>query len=222
MIFSPQLKLCNFKFIFCLNVYLLWCLDWSYEIVLELPILKKASTWSLVLKSVILVRIYPTVKTWSVFKCFKLEKIWFILENIQLIQLVHLPYSHVCIYVLIHSWIKITNRNNTNYTLLKKRKTLKKNTHTHTKKHKNFAIYLQAVQLHLGPNQLLICVSTFSYISLFNSAGNIFQIRAPKSLTLLSPNVIEFPKVTLRSSLRLLEFTRFPNKLCMQKKLIYL
>ena len=166
----------------------------------------------MVLKSVLLVRIYPTIKTWSVFLCFKLEKIWFILENIQLIQLVHLPYSNVCIYVF-NSFLNQNNKMKQYqlYTAEKK----KKNT-------KHFAIYLQAVQLHLGPNQLLICVSTFSYISLFNSAGNIFQIRTPKSLTVLSPNVTEFPIVTLRSSLRLLEFTRFPSKLCMQKKLTYL
>ena len=116
-------------------------------------------------------------------------------------------------YICINSFLNQNNKMKQYqlYTAEKK----KKNT-------KHFAIYLQAVQLHLGPNQLLICVSTFPYISLFNSAGNIFQIRTPKSLTVLSPNVTEFPIVTLRSSLRLLEFTRFPSKLCMQKKLTYL
>ena len=52
---------------------------------------------------------------------------------------------------------------------------------------------MQAVQLHLGPNQLLICVLNFPYdVSLFNSTGNMFQMWGPKTLTLLSPNVTEF------------------------------
>ena len=65
--------------------------------------------------------------------------------------------------------------------------------------------YLQVLQLHLGTNQLLICVLNFSYVSFFNSGGSgtMFQMWVPKTLTLLSPNVTEFWIGTLRSSLYL-------------------
>ena len=69
------------------------------------------------------------------------------------------------------------------------------------------------LQLHLGPSQLLICVLNFPYnVSLFNSAGNMFQMPGPKPLTLLSLNVTELSIDTLRSFLNLKELTFFSNK----------
>ena len=70
----------------------------------------------------------------------------------------------------------------------------------------------QALLLHLGPNQSLICVLNFPYdVSLFNSASNMFHMRDPKTLSLLCPNVTKFRIQTLRSSLYLLKFRFFPK-----------